>query len=300
MQAQIALRIGDTWFGVLYGLIAALIWGAWPVFSQIGLNQSLNAYDLAALRFGISGIILAPVVLRHGLGKIRLGGALLMTCGAGVPYVLVVVTGLGFAPAAHAGMVGPSIMLTLTALGGWVLFKDAMTQSRLLGFAVILLGVVLIGWQSFVNHGQAGAWRGDLLYALGGSLWAGYTLTARKLGLNPLLATAQVSVLSMVLYLPWYMLSGVSNMTAAPLQEVAVHGVFQGVFTAIIALLFYTKSVQILGATRGAVFAALVPAIALMLSALFLGHSPSGAEMAGMVAISVGMLAALGIVRPKM
>ena len=46
----------------------------------------------------------------------------------------------------------------------------------------------------------------------------------------------------------------------------SIQAVFQGVLSAIVALLFYTRAVAILGAARGAVFAALVPTFSLLLA----------------------------------
>ena len=92
----------DCRVGILCGLAAALIWGAWPVVSRLGVEAALSPYDVAALRFGVAGLILLPLLLRRapraldGLGWPR---ALLLACGAGVPYVAVTVEGLRYAPA---------------------------------------------------------------------------------------------------------------------------------------------------------------------------------------------------------
>ena len=53
--------------GVSCGLGAALIWGAWPVVSGLGVADSLSPYDVAALRFGVAGLVLLPLALRFGL-----------------------------------------------------------------------------------------------------------------------------------------------------------------------------------------------------------------------------------------
>lgn len=102
---------------VLYGLVAALIWGAWPVLSRHGVQQSLTAYDVTALRFAVAGLVLLPVVWRRGLAGLGWGRATVLACGAGVPYALVTIGGLEFAPAGHAGVIAPSCMLTVSSLG---------------------------------------------------------------------------------------------------------------------------------------------------------------------------------------
>ena len=52
--------------GALYGLAAVSIWSAWIVVARLGLRTSLTPWDIAALRFGVAGILLLPYVLVKG------------------------------------------------------------------------------------------------------------------------------------------------------------------------------------------------------------------------------------------
>lgn len=280
--------------GVLYGLVAALIWGAWPVLSRLGVQQSLTAYDVTALRFAVAGLVLLPVVWRRGLAGLGWGRAAALACGAGVPYALVTIGGLGFAPAGHAGVIGPSCMLTVSTLGGWLLLGDRPDRARWTGLALIVCGVALVGWQGLAG-GEEGAWIGDLMFAAGGTLWAIYTIASRAWKVDPIHATALVAVLSMLGYLPAYLLFGDPGILEAPLVEIVFQGVFQGLFAAILALLCFTRAVAMLGAARGAVFAALVPAVAVLLAFPVLGEAPGILELAGVAVVTIGMICALGL-----
>lgn len=282
--------------GILCGTLAALIWGAWPVVSRLGVQQSLTPHDITALRFGVAGLLLLPLVWRRGLGGVAWPGALLLAAGAGVPYVLVTVGGLALAPAGHAGVIVPSCMLSFSALGAWVFLGDRPDKARLAGLGVILAGVLMIGWQGLMAGGP-GAWRGDLMFVAGGLLWALYTVASRYWSVDPLHATALVSVLSMVFYLPLYLLFGEPRIFTAPLEETLFQGLFQGLFAAVLALLLYTRAVALLGAGRGAIFAALVPGTAVLLAYPALGEVPSGLELLGVAAVTAGMVAALGLHR---
>jgi drug/metabolite transporter (DMT)-like permease len=53
--------------GALYGLAAVSIWSGWIVVARLGLRTSLTPWDIAALRFGVAGLLLAPYLLRKGL-----------------------------------------------------------------------------------------------------------------------------------------------------------------------------------------------------------------------------------------
>ena len=182
--------------GLLYGSLAALIWGAWPVVSRFGVQQSLTPYDITALRFGVAGLLLLPLIWRRGLGGVGWIGALVLAAGAGVPYVLVTVGGLALAPAGHAGVIVPSCMLTFSALGSWLFLGDRPDRTRLLGLAVIIGGVLMIGWQGLSGSG-AEVWTGDLMFVAGGLFWAIYTVGSRYWSVDPLHATALVSVLGL-------------------------------------------------------------------------------------------------------
>src|SRR5271157_4173545 len=91
--------------GALCGLGAASIWAGWIVIARLGLRTSLTPWDIAALRFGVGGLLLLPYLLRRGLAIERLGwvGLAALVFGCGAPMVLLVNAGLLFAPAAHAG-----------------------------------------------------------------------------------------------------------------------------------------------------------------------------------------------------
>lgn len=285
--------------GIVYGLMAALLWGAWPVVSSLGLKENtLTPYDITALRFAVSGTVLLPLILKKGVKGIGWPGALLFAFGAGAPYMLLTVTGLNFAPASHMGIVAPSCMMTISTIGSCFILGDRPNKNRLFGLAVVILGVAILGWQGLTSSGE-NQWMGHLLFIAGGGCWACYTVGTKYFQADPLHATALVAVLSMVLYLPLYFLFGDPQIFDAPIEETLFQGIFQGFGSAILALLFYTKAVAILGASRGAVFAALVPGIAVILALPVLGEVPTIVEIIGVCVVTIGMVAALGLLKFK-
>jgi drug/metabolite transporter (DMT)-like permease len=287
---------GVPWKGISFGLATAIIWGNWPVLSRFGVQQNLLAVDVAMLRFLVSGLIMLPLVLRRGHGGLGWGRALVLAVGAGAPYALVTIIGFSYAPAGHGGLIIPSVMLTCSTLGGWLLLKDRPNRKRLVGLAIVLSGVVVIGSAgAMAGDGFSMLWLGHILFASGGMLWAVYTVFSRKWGADPLHATALVSVLSLVLFGPIYLMMQGTAVLQAPIEELLLQGVAQGLVAAVLALICYTKTVAVLGAGRAALFAALVPGFSALFAYPILGEVPTTRHLLGLALVSGGMVLALGI-----
>src|SRR6267142_6372214 len=52
--------------GAVCAIPAVAIWAGWLVMMRVGVNTTLTAFDLTALRFGVAGVVLLPVVVRRG------------------------------------------------------------------------------------------------------------------------------------------------------------------------------------------------------------------------------------------
>jgi drug/metabolite transporter (DMT)-like permease len=103
----------------------------------------------------------------------------------------------------------------------------------------------------------------------------------------------------MVLYLPLFVILPGGTLAAAPWGDVALQAVVQGVLTAIISLLLYGRAVSILGASSGAAFAALGPAMTALLGIPVLGEWPSMLEWVAISIISAGVYIVSGGPRPR-
>ena len=284
--------------GAAYGALASLIWAGFPAITKLSMaSNALTALDVTALRFATGGVLLLPIFLRRGLGTLRWPIALLLACGAGAPYVLLTAGGLAFAPAGHMGLITPSCMLLCSTVGSWLILGDRPTAGRVAGALTILAGLLLLGWDGFANHGDR-TWIGDAMFVLAGVFWATYTISSRVWSVQPFHATVIVAVISMLLYVPGYAVLADSHLKTAPWSEIVIQAVFQGVLSAIVALLLYTRAVAILGAARGAVFAALVPSFSLLIAIPILHELPTQLQMIGVVLVTAGMVLALGLYDP--
>ena len=281
------------------GIIAVMIWGIWPVVSRLGVQQTLTAYDVAAIRFAVAGLIFLPWIIKSGLGGLSWKQSLLLTLGAGAPYVLISVTGLTYAPASHGGVIISGCTFLFSTLGSIWLLGDNPSPQRRLGFILIVAGILSIGYRSLTSGSVdlANAWVGDLLFVLSGLLWASYTVNSKRFNVSAVMGAAIVSVFSMVLYLPVYLAFGEPHIFQAGLTELLTQGIFQGVLAAAVALVCYTQSVAILGAAQAAIFVSLAPGLAVIFGDWILQETPTYAEYTGVSLVILGLLTSLHLFR---
>jgi drug/metabolite transporter (DMT)-like permease len=281
--------------GFAWGLLTVLIWAGWMVATRLGVTTTLSVYDLTALRFGAAGLVLLPVVLRRGLALDRLGpgGLALLVAGAGAPYAVVAGFGFAFAPVHDAALI-PGTMPVFVALLSAALFGERIAPRRGAGLALVLVGVgVLVGASLWQARAPA-QWLGYGFFLLAAFLWACFTLVVQRARLDPVHATGIVAVGSAVLFLPIYVLFLDTRIPEAPATDVLVQAVYQGLLTSIVALVAYGRVVRLLGPTRGAAIASLVPVAATLLAVPVLGEWPSVRDMGGVVLISLGVALATG------
>jgi drug/metabolite transporter (DMT)-like permease len=276
--------------GAIYGLAAVCIWAAFIVVSRLGVRTSLTPWDVAAIRFTVAGALLLPYVVRKGLALERLGwiGLAAIIVGCGAPMVLLVNLGLLFAPAAHGGALFPGVMPLMVATLAAVILKEAFTSRMTVGLALIVLGAVGIVW---ITGGALGTTQnvGHGLFLTAGLVWACYTVAMRRARLDGLHAAAIAGVGSLALYLPIYASIAGTSVFKAPPFDIALQAIVQGVLTAIVALLLYGRMVSILGATGGAAFVALTPAMTALMAIPILGELPSAIDWIAIVLISIGV-----------
>lgn len=287
--------------GVLCGLAVALIWSGWSVATRFAVKSHLGPQDVTFLRFGVSALFLWPVLVRHGLGLQRIGivRMLVMIVGAGVPFMLLASIGMRFAPASHVATLMIGMMPIFVALLSALFFGERFGRVQLFGLAIVIGGAACIGGYALFMNRASGEWRGDLLFVLGGLLFAGYTVAQRRSGISSWHATALVNVGSCVIFAPIYFLWLQPKIFSAPVQDVMFQVVAQGIFVAILAMYFYAEAVRRLGAPRAAIFGALAPALAVLISMPVLDEFPSGLTLIGIVLVMAGVMLVVTGARPR-
>ena len=171
-------------------------------------------------------------------------------------------------------------MPLMVAILAAAVLGESFTLAKRVGFALILPGVLVI---VLGMGGELGSRQnlGHALFLCAGLAWAFYTVAMRGARLDGLHAAAISAVGSMVLYLP--------ALIRAPWPDLALQAFVQGILTAIISLVFYGRAVSILGASSGAVFASLSPALTALFGIPVLGEWPRATDWAAIILISAGV-----------
>jgi drug/metabolite transporter (DMT)-like permease len=282
--------------GFLYGFIAAIIWGGYIAVSQAGVGAGLTAADLAFLRYAPAGLLLLPWLLRHSpltLAGVGWRRGIVLTFFIGPPFVFIGASGFQFAPLAHSAVIQLGSVSLMGIILSALLAHEPLGLRRSVELAIIVVGLCITAGPGLLSGGS-NVWRGDVLFALAGMMWAMFTVLQRRWNICPIAATAVVSVLSAAAYSPAYlMFHGASNLlrvdTAIVLEQVAVLGILSGV----VALFTFARAVETLGPARASLFPATSPAIAIVLGVPVSGEIPTALQVLGLVFLSLGLLIAM-------
>jgi drug/metabolite transporter (DMT)-like permease len=270
--------------GIFWALATVAVWAGWVVATRYAVVDSpLNAFDLVAICYCVSGLLFLPLFLarlvRRELPRstIQLG----IFLGYGAPFRLVATAGFIFAPASHGAALTPGVLPFFAAIYAVLLFGERLTRQRIAGLALILAGVVIIG-----GHGlwfAPGTQRiGHALFLIGSLLLATY-------GVSALDGATIVAVYSMLLYCPIYFGIRGAYIFSVGWPTLLLQCVIQGLIAGALSVVVYGRAIALLGNAPAATFMSLMPAAVTLLGLPVVGERPSPLEVGGIAAVSLGV-----------
>lgn len=284
--------------GIAVGLLAASIGALYTVYARWGIARGLTSPDLTVLRFGVAGMLMLPVLIfawqrDSAQFTSRWRVWLLIALLAGTPFGLLMFGALQFAPPSHAAVFPFTAMSVMGMVLGALVLGDRMTWRRMAGISVVLAGLVLVSGVDTASLTRRAA-IGDAMFVAAGTLWAGFGIVLRKNRLEPMLATAVISISALLTYVPAYVFfTGGVGLMHASLSVVGIEVLVQGVIAGAGTLYTYSKMVSLLGPARAAVFPALAPGLAALMAWPVLDHVPGMFETMGLIMVMVGLIVAV-------
>jgi drug/metabolite transporter (DMT)-like permease len=264
------------------------IWTGFILVSRAGGKGVLTGWDVAALRFGVGALIAVFFLSRISLPPLKV--IALFSLFGGIGYAVAAYSAFRMAPAAHASVLMPGALPFSTAVIAWLWLKQMPSRPQRLALGLVFAGIVLTAADTLSHGAQITGMQmvGDALFLCGSSAWATFTLLLRRYPMQPLAATVTTTLGSAVVYLPIWWLFLPSTLGQAPVLEIAMQAVYQGVLVVFVAMLFYTQAVRHLGPQTVALLMAVVPGLSALAAVPVLGEPLSLLALAGLAAVTSG------------
>ncbi len=281
--------LSDTGKGLLAALLVVICWSGFNIVSRFGSAGALTPFDLAAMRFGVSGTLALPFFIKRVPVREWPRYVALALVG-GLGYGLLVYSGFAFAPSAHAGVfVNGGIPFWTVALVA-VLARFHIARQTVLALALSSAGLILIGFQCLFASSAEGQWIGDGLFLAAALSWAIFGLWMRRWMIRPRLAILGIASISLVTYMPVYLLWLPSEILRASWGDIALQMFYQGIIAALVAAGMYSYAVQKIGVCRASMMLALVPACSAIGGLLILDEALGFTTLIGIGVVSLGAL----------
>lgn len=256
--------------GYKNALGVVLIWSSFIVVSRMGGKSELTPYDMIALRYAVAGLTVLPLWWHHR-PKLWDKRLIILSLIGALAFTLLAFNGFRHAPANHAAILMQGFLPFSVTLMAYFIAHETPTRQRLVGLALIGVGVGSMAYESLRSTDLT--LLGDGLLIGASMCWALYTVLLRRWRMPPMDTAIAVTLLAAMIYLPPYLLFLPKNIAATPMHEWLFYALFQGTLIAVVQMIFYVHAVEHLGASRLAMVTSAVPVLS-SIAAVFVLHEP--------------------------
>ncbi len=282
----------ELWIGLGCAALILTVWTSFHVLGRLGVKSSFDPADLAAIRIGCGALLMVPFFLRRGMGELTVfqGASLALT--AVIGFTVCAFWGLTLAPVSHSVVLMTGSAPLLTAILSVIFLRERFSNMKLLALALIVAGLGVVGMAG-LKSGEPDAWIGDILFLMASLSWAVYTILAQRWKVPAVQTTAVVYVFSAIAFMPVYFIFFDSRIPYAPMDELVLQVVMQGIFSSVLSIMAYTRMVRALGSSAGAMLTAAVPVTATFAAIPVIGEYPDFASMIGVAIVTGGLIVTL-------
>lgn len=136
---------------VIFALLGAICWGIAPLFGKVGL-RGINPMDGLVARTIITVFLVTGIFIqRGGLASLRIIPGRRWFYLAIEAFLATFAGDLAYYIALKKGMIGQTALIMasaplITVWAGWFFLNEVLSPVKLFGAALIIIGVVLIGF----------------------------------------------------------------------------------------------------------------------------------------------------------
>jgi len=274
-------------------ILANLFWGFSFVWTDIALKAHIAPITLVSMRMVIATVLLGVWAKSTGnLQKVQfkhlkyfLGLALCE------PFLYFLCETYG------QTMVSPTVTSVIVAtiplftpIVGVMILKEQIGLSTIIGIVVSMIGVlaVVFSGDSDINGQAIGAVLvfGAVITALGYAVFVKYLI-------NRYNATTLVfyqNFIGLLYFIPCFFIIDFSHLGEMRFTFNAVASIVQlSVFASVIAFIFYSRSVRVLGVTKSGVFCYVIPVLTALFAFFMVGERLSIIQWFGMAIVILGL-----------
>lgn len=279
--------------GFAAALLGLAIYSIYTAVTRRGMLTSLSPGDMMFLRLGGSALCLLPylIYIARRIPADLWRKALPLSFAHGWGMVGFTIFGLQMAPAGHGSSLGPGMISVWIALFTWLAFRRAPVPGQRRGLLCIFAGGAMILWFSAAGHVAPQALLGDLMFVAASMCGASYLIYAEQRRIPAAIGTALVAVTSALVILPWYVFVADKQILTAPVSQVALHFIIQGVLMGCVAFMAVGYAVLRIGSLSMGMMLALVPVAGMLASVEISGDTVAGLEWLASLLVTGGVIA---------
>lgn len=282
----------------IYLALAAVFWGGNYVVGKLMVVDT-NPVLLSELRWFLTSILLiafnfSQLKFNKTLIRDNLGVIFPLAILGQILFPVTLYIGLQYTSSLNAAIylsATPAIVLTIN----YIVFRDEITKSNILGVIISTLGVAWLITQGkpadleFLHTFN----KGDAWTIISALSWGFYCSFLRKKPkeLSGNIFVTSSAVVGAIILLPfsgYYLYRGTDIAITWSLGTVAGLA-YLVIFPSWLSYLLWTKGISAIGATRGEIFTHLIPLSAGLLSIIFLGTKLSTYHIESVIAIAIGV-----------
>ncbi len=174
----------------------------------------------------------------------------------------------------------------------WLLFRETVTPLQMLGILTSLVGVIILITRADTTVLTALDFnRGDLWFLVAVIGWALYAVLIRRTAptMHSLAFMTAVTLCGIVFLFPLYLWESLTQRPTEFNAPTVLSIIYLGLFSAVFAILLWTRAIRMLGANNVGLFIHLLPVFSVILAIIFLGEVLRGFHLIGIALIAIGI-----------